>query len=402
VFDHLVSFDLMAQDNPSPQTLRDFEMSDDTLISIIDDDALARDGIQQLVESLGYRTVTFGSAEHFLGSRVIAETACLITDLQMPGLSGLELQEALRSQGYRTPVILITAYPNESHRNRALDGGAVGFLSKPFDEGSLIKYLTAAIRSRSSNGQASVASTTSIHDSGLFGYLLPTFKQKTGITMTVLSQGTGQALDAARCGDADVVFVHAKPEEEKFLAESQGVKRFPVMYNDFVLIGPKDDPAGIKGMKDVARAFLIIKQKPASFISRGDHSGTHIAELNFWNDAGVHIERDYGPWYKSIGQGMGAALDFASASNSYVLSDRGTWIHFKNKGDLQILVEDDKRMFNQYGVMLVNPAKHPAVKKELGQEFIDWLISPDGQKTIANYKINGEQLFYPNANDPNA
>ena len=198
------------------------------------------------------------------------------------------------------------------------------------------------------------------------------------------------------------MFVHAKSAEEKFLAEGEGVKRFPVMYNDFVLIGPKGDPGGIKGMKDVAKAFQIIREKQACFVSRGDHSGTHIAELNLWKAANTDIEKDRGPWYKSIGQGMGATLNFANASNCYVLSDRGTWIHFKNKGDLQILVEGDKRMFNQYGVMLVNPAKHPDVKKELGQQFIDWLISSDGQKTIANYKIDGEQLFYPNANDPNA
>jgi tungstate transport system substrate-binding protein len=247
-----------------------------------------------------------------------------------------------------------------------------------------------------------VASTTSTQDSGLFEYLLPIFQQKTGTTVKVVAQGTGQALDTGRRGDADVVFVHAKSAEEKFLAEGEGVKRFPVMYNDFVLIGPKSDPAGIKGMKDVAKALQTIKDKQASFISRGDRSGTHIAEINLWKDSSVDIEKDKGTWYKSIGQGMGAALNTAGASNAYVLSDRGTWIHFKNKGDLQILVEGDKRMFNQYGVILVNPAKHPNVKKELGQEFIDWLVSPDGQKTISNYKIEGEQLFYPNASDPNA
>jgi tungstate transport system substrate-binding protein len=239
-----------------------------------------------------------------------------------------------------------------------------------------------------------VASTTSAQDSGLFEYLLPIFKQKTGITVKVLAQGTGQALDTARRGDADVVFVHAKSAEEKFLAEGEGVKRFPVMYNDFVLIGPKDDPAGIKGRKDVAKAFQSIKEKQACFVSRGDNSGTHIAELNFWKAADADIGKDGGPWYKSIGQGMGATLNFANANNCYVLSDRGTWMHVKNKGDLQILVEGDKRMFNQYDVMLVNPAKHPDVKKELGQQFIDWLTSMDGQKTIANYKIEGKQLFY--------
>jgi len=247
-----------------------------------------------------------------------------------------------------------------------------------------------------------VASTTSTEDSGLFEYLLPIYKQRTGVTVKVVSQGTGQALNTGRAGDADVVFVHAKSAEEKFLAEGQGVKRYPVMYNDFVLIGPKSDPAGVKGMKDVGKAFTTIKDKQASFISRGDKSGTHDAELALWTASGIDIEKDKGAWYRSIGQGMGAALNTAGASDSYVLSDRGTWIHFKNKGDLQILVEGDKRMFNQYGVMLVNPAKHPTVKKELGQQFIDYLISPEGQKGIANYKINGEQLFYPNANDAGA
>jgi len=248
-----------------------------------------------------------------------------------------------------------------------------------------------------------VSSTTSTQDSGLFGHILPLFKQKTGIDVKVIAQGTGQALDTGRRGDADVVLVHAKSAEEKFLAEGQGVKRYPVMYNDFVLIGPKSDPAGVKGMKDITKALQMIKDKQAPFISRGDRSGTHLAELALWNkNAGIDIEKDKGPWYKSIGQGMGAALNTASASNAYVLSDRGTWISFKNKGDLAIAVEGDKLLFNQYGVMLVNPEKHPNVKKDLGQQFIDWLVSPEGQKAIANYKINGEQLFYPNADDHSA
>ena len=246
-----------------------------------------------------------------------------------------------------------------------------------------------------------VASTTSTQDSGLFGYLLPMVKQKTGIVVKVLAQGTGQALDTARRCDADVVFVHAKSAEEKFLAEGFGVKRTPVMYNDFILIGPKDDPAGVKG-KDILTALQTIKTKGAPFISRGDRSGTNIAELALWKDAGIDIAKDKGPWYKEIGQGMGAALNMASASNAYVLSDRGTWLAFQNRGDLAIAVAGDKRLFNQYGVMLVNPAKCPSVKKELGQQFIDWLISPEGQKVIAGYKINGQELFYPNANDPNA
>jgi tungstate transport system substrate-binding protein len=233
-----------------------------------------------------------------------------------------------------------------------------------------------------------VASTTSTQDSGLFGHILPMFKAKTGIDVKVVAQGTGQALDTARRGDADVVFVHAKPAEEKFLAEGFGVKRYPVMYNDFILIGPKGDPAGIKGSKDIVAALGAIKAKGADFISRGDKSGTHQAELNLWKVAGVDI--------------MGAALNTASASNAYVLADRGTWLSFKNRGDLAIAVEGDKRLFNQYGVMLVNPEKHPSVKKDLGQQLIDWLVSSEGQKAIADYKISGEQLFYPNASDSGA
>jgi tungstate transport system substrate-binding protein len=246
-----------------------------------------------------------------------------------------------------------------------------------------------------------VASTTSTQDSGLFGYLLPIFKEKTGIDVKVVAQGTGQALDTARRGDADVVFVHARSAEEKFLSEGFGVKRYPVMYNDFVLIGLQNDPAGVKG-KDIVTALQTIKAKSAPFISRGDRSGTNIAEIELWKDAGIDIAKDKGPWYKEIGQGMGAALNTGSALNAYVLSDRGTWLAFKNRGDLAILVEGDKRLRNQYGVMLVNPAKRTSVKKDLGQQFINWLISADGQKAIADYKINGEQLFYPDANDPNA
>jgi tungstate transport system substrate-binding protein len=248
-----------------------------------------------------------------------------------------------------------------------------------------------------------VSSTTSTQDSGLFGHILPLFKAKTGIEVKVVAQGTGQALDTGRRGDADVVFVHAKPLEEKFLAEGFSLKRYPVMYNDFVLIGPKNDPAGVKGSKDIVAALTAIKTKASPFISRGDNSGTHVAELALWKLAGIAIAGgDKGPWYKEIGQGMGAALNTAAASGAYVLSDRGTWIAFKNKDALAIAVEGDKRLFNQYGVMLVNPAKHPHVKKELGQQFIDWLVSPEGQKAIADYKINGEQLFYPNADDPSA
>ena len=244
-----------------------------------------------------------------------------------------------------------------------------------------------------------VASTTSTEDSGLFGFILPLFKQKTGIDVKVVAKGTGQALDMARRGDADVVFVHAKEEEEKFVAEGYGVKRYPVMYNDFVIIGPTNDPAGIKGSRRAPFALQAIKAKGAPFISRGDRSGTHIAEINLWHAAGIDIEKEAGPWYKSIGQGMGAALNMAAATGAYVLSDRGTWISFKNKADLVIAVQGDKLLFNQYGVILVNPAKHPHVKKELGQQFIDWLISDEGQKAIADYKIDGEQVFWPQRED---
>ena len=239
-----------------------------------------------------------------------------------------------------------------------------------------------------------VASTTSTQDSGLFEYLLPLFKAKTGIDVKVVAQGTGQALDTGARGDADVVFVHAKSQEEKFLAEGHGVKRFPVMYNDFVLVGPQERSGRHQGTKDIADALKTIMAKGATFISRGDRSGTHSAELQLWKEAGIDIEKDKGPWYKSIGQGMGAALNTAAAGNAYMLTDRGTWIPFKNKGDLVIVVEGDKRLFNQYGVMLVNPAK-PDVKKDLGQTFIDCLVSPQGQKDIAGYKVDGAGAVLP-------
>ena len=248
-----------------------------------------------------------------------------------------------------------------------------------------------------------IASTTSTQDSGLYGHLLPIFTQRTGIAVKVLSQGTGQALDTARRGGADVVLVHAKFAEQRFIAEGHGVKRFPVMYNDFVLVGPKSDPAGIKGMDDVAEALKRVRDKQATFISRGDRSGTHMAELALWNkDAGIDIEKHNGTWYVPTGMGMDAALHLANDCDGYLLSDRATWLRFENKDYLQILVAGDNRLFNQYGVILVNPDKLPAVQKELGQAFIDWLVSPDGQKAIADYKINGEQMFFPNADDPNA
>ncbi|MCW5701576.1 MAG: substrate-binding domain-containing protein [Bradyrhizobium sp.] len=267
----------------------------------------------------------------------------------------------------------------------------------------LVALLALATPALAQEKSIVVASTTSTQDSGLFGHILPLFKAKTGIDVKVISQGTGQALDTGRRGDADIVFVHARPQEEKFVADGFGVKRFAVMYNDFILIGPNSDPAGVKGGKDIASALTAIRDKAAPFVSRGDRSGTHSAELRLWKAAGIDIAgAGKGPWYREIGQGMGAALNTASAMNGYVLADRGTWLSFKNRGDLGIVVEGDKRLFNQYGVILVNPDKHAHVKKEMGQAFIDWLISPAGQKAIADYKIGGQQLFFPNADVPGA
>ncbi|MGL4323760.1 MAG: extracellular solute-binding protein [Beijerinckiaceae bacterium] len=247
-----------------------------------------------------------------------------------------------------------------------------------------------------------VSSTTSTTDSGLFNHLLPAFKAKTGIDVRVVSQGTGQALDTGRRGDADVVFVHARAQEAKFVADGFGVERKAVMYNDFVLIGPKADPAGITGSQDIAAALKAIAEKQAPFVSRGDKSGTHSAELALWKTAGVDIEKTKGPWYRDIGQGMGAALNTAGGMNAYVLADRGTWLNFKNRGELLVAVAGDKRLFNQYGVILVNPAKHAHVKKSDGQAFIDWVTSPEGQKAIGDFKVNGEPLFFPNATVPGA
>ncbi len=247
-----------------------------------------------------------------------------------------------------------------------------------------------------------VSSTTSTQDSGLFGHILPLFKAKTGIEVRVISQGTGQALDTGRRGDADVVFVHARAQEAKFVAEGFGLERRPVMYNDFVLIGPKADPAGVAGSKDIAAALVKIQEKGAAFVSRGDKSGTHAAELGLWKVAGVDLDAKKGPWYREIGQGMGAALNTAGAMGAYVLADRGTWISFKNRGDLTIAVEGDTRLFNQYGVIAVNPAKHPHVKINDGQAFVTWLTSPEGQQAIAAYKIDGQQLFFPNATQAGA
>jgi tungstate transport system substrate-binding protein len=240
-----------------------------------------------------------------------------------------------------------------------------------------------------------VASTTSTEQSGLFKHLLPEFQKATGIEARVVAVGTGQALDLARRGDADVVFVHDEAAERKFLAEGFGVKRYPVMYNDFVIVGPKNDPAGAKG-RDVVAGLKRIAASRAPFTSRADKSGTHAAELRYWKTAGIDIERDKGPWYRETGSGMGPTLNTAAGMNAYALADRGTWLSFRNRGDLVVLVEGDTKLFNQYGVMLVNPAKHPQVKREAGQKFVDWVISPAGQSAIAAYKIGGEQLFFPN------
>jgi tungstate transport system substrate-binding protein len=262
---------------------------------------------------------------------------------------------------------------------------------------TLVLSLAAPLAAIAQDKAITIASTTSTQDSGLFEHILPKFKAKTGIDVKVVAQGTGQALDTARRGDADVVFVHAKPQEEKFVAEGHGVKRFDVMYNDFVLIGPKSDPAKVADTRDITAALRAIAEAKAPFISRGDNSGTHIAELNLWKTAGIDIAQAKGTWYRDIGQGMGAALNAASATNAYVLSDRGTWLSFKSKGDLAIAVQGDPRLFNQYGVILVNPQKHTHVKAELGQAFIDWITGPEGQGAIADYKIKGKQLFFPNA-----
>lgn len=241
-----------------------------------------------------------------------------------------------------------------------------------------------------------VASTTSTEQSGLFGHLLPAFEKASGIKVRVVALGTGQALDLARRGDADVVFVHDKTAEEKFVAEGHGVKRQEVMYNDFILVGPKADPAKAAG-KDILEGLRRVEATQSPFVSRGDRSGTHMAELRYWKLAGIDLDAKKGPWYRDTGSGMGPALNTASSMNAYVLADRGTWLNFKNRGDLGIVVEGDARLFNQYGVILVNPAKHAHVKQADGQKFIDWVVSKDGQQAIADYKIGGEQLFFPNA-----
>ena len=267
---------------------------------------------------------------------------------------------------------------------------------------SALGLLLLALSPNSAQAQRviTVASTTSTEQSGLFKHILPNFTRSTGIEVKVVALGTGQALDVGRRGDADVVFVHDKAAEEKFVTDGFGLKRQDVMYNDFVVVGPKSDPAGASG-NDIQAALRRIATVKAPFISRGDRSGTHAAELRFWTDAGLDLGAIKGDWYKEIGQGMGPALNTASAANAYVLSDRGSWLAFKNRGNLTIVVEGDRRLFNQYGVMLVNPARHPQVKAQDGQSFIDWLVSSEGQKTISEYTIDGKQLFFPNAGAAN-
>ena len=242
-----------------------------------------------------------------------------------------------------------------------------------------------------------VASTTSTEQSGLFKHLLPAFTRQTGIEVRVVALGTGQALDTARRGDADVVLVHDPEAERRFVAEGFATARQDVMYNDFVIVGPAADPAKLAGLKDASEALRRIAAAQAPFVSRGDRSGTHAAELRLWKEAGVELDRARGPWYRETGSGMGPALNTASAMNAYLLTDRGTWLSFRNRGELRVMVEGDRRLFNQYGVMPVDPARHPHVKAAAARRFADWLVSPAGQKAIADYRIDGEQLFFPNA-----
>ena len=256
--------------------------------------------------------------------------------------------------------------------------------------------LMVAIPAQAQERFITVSSTTSTEQSGLFGHLLPAFEKASSIKVRVVALGTGQALDMARRGDADVVFVHDKVAEEKFIAEGYGVKRQEVMYNDFIVVGPKADPAKAAG-KDILEGLRRIEAAKAPFVSRGDKSGTHAAELRYWKAAGVDLDKAKGPWYRDTGSGMGPALNTAASMNAYILADRGTWLSFKNRGEMGIIVQGDTKLFNQYGVILVNPAKHAHVKQADGQKFIDWVVSPEGQKSIADYKIGGEQLFFPNA-----
>lgn len=269
-----------------------------------------------------------------------------------------------------------------------------------FVTSALVCGLAAGLAASSAEDRSIVlASTTSTQESGLFAYLLPIFRDKTGIDVKVLARRADELLDAARMGEADVVLMHAQPQEEKFVAEGFAVKRFDVMYNDYVLIGPKSDPAGVKG-KDIATALKAIEARDAPFVTRGDRSATHAAELALWIVAGIDIAAARGGWYREAGPDMAAALEAAQKTQGYVLSDRGSWIAFKERGDIDLLVEGDKRLLNRYGVMLMNPERFPNVKKELGQAFVDWLISPEGQAAIAGYRVDGQQLFFPNVDKP--
>lgn len=270
----------------------------------------------------------------------------------------------------------------------------MGRLSVAF---ALLCGLAAGVAASSAEDRGIVlATTTATQESGLLDYLLPIFRDKAGIDVTVIARRADEVLDGARRGEVDVVLMHARPQEEKFVADGFGVKRYDVMYNDYVLIGPKSDPAGVKG-KDIATALKAIEAKGAPFVTRGDRSGTHAAELALWIVTGIDIASAKGAWYREAKQGMDAALEAARAANAYVLSDRGSWVAFRDRGDLDIVVEGDRRLLNQYGVMLVNPEKFPNVKKDLAQTFIDWLTSPEGQTAIADYKVDGQQLFFPNS-----
>ena len=261
----------------------------------------------------------------------------------------------------------------------------------------LLTGLAGGLPARGQDRFIVMASTTSTDQSGLFGHLLPAFTRETGISVRVVAQGTGQALATARKGDADVVFVHDREAEDKFVAEGFGLPRRDVMYNDFVMVGPKADPAGLAGTRDVVVGLQRIAQARQPFVSRGDKSGTHAAELRYWKQAGIDVEAAKTSWYKESGSGMGPTLNIASAMNGYTLADRGTWLSFKNRGELAIVLQGDLRLFNPYGVIVVNPARHPHVKHEMAQRFADWVVSPTGQKAIADYKIGGEPLFFPNA-----
>src|SRR6516164_71057 len=365
-----------------------------SLISIVDDDVLARDGIRELVESLGYRTTTFESAEDFLKSSVVADTACLITDLQMPGSSGLELQEELRSQGYHTPVIVITAFPNEKHRTRALDNGAVGFLSKPFDEASLIKCLTAAHSLRSSGEAIHHARFHNLDARFRPAWSYPAAVQNGERYRRSRCRGGNQASAMGARGDADALLVHDRIGEDKFVAGGLGVDRRDVMFNDFVIVGPSNDPACIHGLKNAGQALLQIARAAAPFASRGDDSGTNRMELRLWKATGITPDPHSG-WYRNVGQGMGATLNSAAAMNAYTLTDRATWANFENGQGLEILTEVDPALFNPYASILVNPAKRPNVKFGDARIWNEWLTTKPGLDAISSYQISGEELFFP-------